>query len=272
MNTEGAAATIRQTGAGLPVDPQEMDSAGRVQARLSRREHPRLETLEFAGLCLPRRAVGGDFYDFLEPAPGRLALVLGDVSGHGVPAALMMAALQASLRTHYAVSAVDLGERIEFVNRLLYECTAAEHYAGLFVGEYDDGSGRLRYANCGHVPPLLVRDDRVERLRPTGSVLGVFEHWGGAIEEVMLGHGDVLALVTDGIIEATDAADAEFGELRLLSTLLRYRHLPPESLARAVSRDVRLSCRTRPIDDATILVARVRGNRAGQARGGDGDG
>ena len=134
--------------------PLEMRSARRVQARLHPRNLPQLDSLEYAGACLPGHEVGGDFYDFLEASPGRLVLILGDVSGKGVPAALMMAALQASLRSHYALSASDLERRIASVHRLFFECTAMQHYAGLFVGEYDDTSGRLRYVNCGHLPPL----------------------------------------------------------------------------------------------------------------------
>jgi serine phosphatase RsbU (regulator of sigma subunit) len=244
---------------GPPAEPGQMQVAERVQAQLRPREHPHVETLEFAGGCLPGRAVGGDFYDFLQPTPGRLALILGDVSGHGVPAALMMAALQASLRTHYALSSADLGQRIRSVNRLFFDCTAAEHYAGLFVGEYDEPSGRLRYANCGHVSPVLVRaDGGVERLEPTGTVLGMFDSWGGSLDEVTLAAGDTLVLVTDGIVEATDPGQGEFGELRLLSSIMRYRHLGPAALIRAIARDVRLACGRRPLDDATVVVARVR--------------
>jgi len=258
MNTNRAAA-LHDRWPGPPAEPREMHSAERVQARLRPRQHPRLETMDVAGDCLPGRAVSGDFYDFLQPAPGQLALILGDVSGHGVPAALMMAALQASLRTHYAVSSTGLGQRIESVNRLFFDCTAAEHYAGLFVGEYDDASGRLRYANCGHVAPVLVRaDGAVERLEPGGTVLGMFEAWNGSISETTLASGDTLVLVTDGIVEAADPGDGEFGALRLLSSILRNRHLEPAALIRAIARDVRLACGKRPVDDATVVAARVR--------------
>jgi len=259
MNTSSAVAATHGTWPGPPAEPREMHSAERVQAQLRPRKHPQLETLEFAGNCLPGRAVGGDFYDFLQPAPGRLVLILGDVSGHGVPAALMMAALQASVRTHYALSTVELEQRIESINRLFFDCTAPEHYAGLFVGEYDDGSGRLRYANCGHVAPLLVHaDGGVERLKSTGTVLGMFETWNGSLGEIAMAAGDTLVLATDGVIEAANPGEGEFGELRLLSSIMRYRHLEPAALIRAVARDVRLACGKRPVDDATVVVARVR--------------
>ncbi|MDP6579078.1 MAG: PP2C family protein-serine/threonine phosphatase [Vicinamibacterales bacterium] len=235
-----------------------MCRAGQVQARLRSARCTRVDTLDFAGSCLPGRAVGGDFYDFLEPTPGNFALILGDVSGHGVPAALMMAALQAMVRTHYALSRVGLAERVDSINRLFFDCTATEHYAALFVAEYDYASGRLRYANCGHVPPLLVRPDgSVTRPHSTGAALGMFDTWTGAVAEVGLAPDDLLVMTTDGILDAADPADGEFGELRLRSTVLRHRHLPPDALVKAITRDVRLSCGRRPDDDATVVVAAV---------------
>ena len=267
MSANQAAAAANHHWPGPPAEPREMRRAERVQARLRPRLSPRLETLEFEGECLPGRAVGGDFYDFLQAAPGRLALILGDVSGHGVPAALMMAALQASLRAHYALSSAELGRRIESINRLFHDCTAAEHYAGLFVGEYDDDSCRLRYANCGHVAPLLVRAAAdVRWLESTGTALGMFGTWNGAVEEVELAPGDTLVLVTDGIVEAADPALEEYGRLRLLSSVLSCRRLGPAALIRAIGRDVRLACGKRPLDDATIVAACVR-RRARRAGG-----
>ena len=108
--------------------------------------------------------VGGDTYDFL--APGRiLVLILGDISGHGIPAALMMANLQALLRGQYAFGSGDLQSRLDGVNRLFVESTGSEHFASLFLGEYDDVSA-ARYANCGHPPLLLRADGGLERLEP----------------------------------------------------------------------------------------------------------
>jgi serine phosphatase RsbU (regulator of sigma subunit) len=252
------------TQATAPLDeirlrPIEMLSAGRVQARLQQRSLPPLETLDYAGLCVSGREVGGDFYDFLAPHPDRLALIAGDVSGKGVPAALMMAALQANLRSHYALSSSDLERRIESVHRLFFECTASQHYASLFVGEYDDASGRLRYANCGHVPPLLLHDDSsVTRLESTATVLGLFESWDGRVAEVTLARGDLLVVATDGILEATNGDGEHFGELRLLSEIARHRRLSPDRLIRTIVRKVRAHEGGRQVDDQTLVVARVR--------------
>jgi len=252
-------ATRRQPGPSK-FPAHEMRSARHVQASLMPRSLPRMRSLEYAGCSLPGRAVGGDLYDFLTPRPGRLALILGDISGKGVPAALMMAALQSSLRSHYAVSQSTLERKIESVNRLFFECTATEHYASLFAGEYDDASGRLRYANCGHVPPLIVPEDLgVTRLLPTATLLGLFEKWSGRVGEVTLNPGDTLVLATDGILEATSPQGQELGEGRLIAVVRRCRDLPPTELIREIIGEIQRFTGNRPaLDDQTVVVARVR--------------
>ncbi len=136
---------------------QEMEFARRVQARLFPQKLPTLRTLEYTGGCIQARQVGGDYYDFLELRPGRLALVLADIAGKGVSGALLMANLQANLRSQYALALDDLPRLLGSVNHLFYENTSENSYATLFFGDYDDSSGRLRYVNCGHLPPLLLR-------------------------------------------------------------------------------------------------------------------
>jgi serine phosphatase RsbU (regulator of sigma subunit) len=242
----------------------EMRSARRVQSRMLRCAVPRPGSLECAGLCLPERGVGGDFYDLIEMAPGRVALVLGDVSGKGVPAALMMATLRACLRSHYALASGDLARRLESVNRFFLECTASEHYASLFVGEYDERSERLRYANCGHVPPVVLRRGlRAERLRPTATVLGMFDGWTCGTRETALGEDDLLLLVSDGVTEAASPGGDAFGEERLLAALGAYRDLRAGALVRAISDEVRAFCGGGCADDLTIVAARVRRRGAG---------
>jgi sigma-B regulation protein RsbU (phosphoserine phosphatase) len=258
MQTLAMESTSR-TWLGPPADPDEMRVAERVQDHLLPRTSPPLRTLAVEGRCLPGRAVGGDFYDCLDTGDGRVALVLGDVSGHGVPAALMMATLLATIRTHWTVVRTDLERRVVAINALFHDRIAAEHYASLFVGEYDDRTGRLVYANCGHVPPLLMRDDStIVRLESTGTVLGLFDAWHGRVAELTLRAGDTLVAVTDGIVEAADAAEGEFGECRLRSSMIRHRRLAPRAFIRAIARDLRLACGRRPGDDATVVVARAR--------------
>ena len=246
----------------------EMQVAREVQFRLLRSSAPRLATLECAACSLPAREVGGDFFDFLRPGPGRLGLVLGDISGKGVSAALMMASLQASLRSHFATVGDDLPRLLRDVNRLHFECTAPQHYASLFFANYDDASRHLRYANCGHNAPLLVHaDGGVDRLQATSTVLGMFESWTCATAAVALAPGDTLLLFTDGVTEAIDPAGEAFGEARLLSSLRRHGHLSLSSLIHVMLREIRSFAGGRQRDDMTLVVARCAAPSGGSSIG-----
>lgn len=241
---------------------QELEIAKQVQARLFPQELPVLRTLEYAGFCMQARQVGGDYYDFLALGQERLGLVIGDVAGKGIAAALLMANLQANLRSQCA-SAVDQPERLlRSVNQLFCDNTPDGSYATLFFAEYDDRAGRLRYANCGHLCGLLLRDDEtVERLHSTGTVLGLFKLWDCALGEADLRSGDALALYTDGVTEASNGAGEEFGEARLLETLQRHRQLPAEALLASVFEEVRRFSPHEQQDDITLIVAKGRGSR-----------
>jgi serine phosphatase RsbU (regulator of sigma subunit) len=220
---------------------------------------PPMPTLEYAGDCVQTRRVGGDYYDFLDLGQDRLGLVIGDIAGKGMPAALLMANLQANLRSQCAI-AVDQPERfLQTVNRLFYESTADNAYATFFYSEFDDRAGRLRYANCGHLPALVLRGTgEVERLEPTAPVLGLFSTWECRTVDLRLFAGDLLAIYTDGITEAFDAKDDEFGEARLVQTLHAHRDLPPRDLIAAIYDDVRRFSPHEQRDDMTLIVARCR--------------
>ena len=247
---------------------QEMEIARQVQARLFPQRLPAMKTLEYTGGCIPARTVGGDYYDFLELRPGRLALVLADIAGKGVSGALLMANLQANLRSQYAMAVDDLPRLLASVNRLFYESTGDASYATLFFADYDDSSRTLRYANCGHLPPLLLRAcgssqdqgseaPKVEWLRSTCTVMGLFEAWHCDIAEVQLAPGDTLVVYTDGITEATDADGAEFGESHLLDTLSSHSHLSVGPLLQAVVGAVQQFGRgSEQQDDITVVIAR----------------
>jgi phosphoserine phosphatase RsbU/P len=239
---------------------QEMEIARQVQARLFPQTLPPLRTLEYAGVCRQARQVGGDYYDFLDLGQERLGLVVGDIAGKGIAAALLMANLQANLRSQCA-TALELPHRfLRSVNRLFYENTADSAYATLFFAEYDDRARRLRYANCGHLSGLLLRHDHIlERLESTCTVLGLFPEWECAIDERPLASGDTLVLYTDGITESFNDADQEYGETRLVDTLWRYRDLPSQALLAAVLDDVRQFSPEEQRDDITLIVARCRG-------------
>ena len=235
----------------------EIEIAMQVQARLFPQRLPQMRTLEYAGACVQTRRVGGDYYDFLDLGQNRLGLVIGDIAGKGMPAALLMANLQANLRSQCA-TAVDQPEHfLQTVNRLFYESTADNAYATFFYSEFDDRAGRLRYANCGHLPALVLRrTGGLERLEPTAPVLGMFSAWECRTAELQLSAGDLLTIYTDGITEAFDAQDDEFGEGRLVEALHANRDLPPRDLIDAIYDGVRRFSPHEQGDDMTLIVAR----------------
>ncbi len=237
----------------------ELDIAMQVQARLFPQRLPPMRTLEYAGACVQTRRVGGDYYDFLDLGQDRLGLVIGDIAGKGMPAALLMANLQANFRSQCA-TAVDQPERfLQTVNRLFYESTADNAYATFFYSEFDDRAGGLRYVNCGHLPALVLRGTgQIDRLEPTAMVLGLFSPWECRTADLRLSPGDLLAIYTDGITEAFDASDDEFGEARLIETLHSHRDLPPGDLIASVYDDVRRFSPHEQRDDMTLIVARCR--------------
>ena len=168
-----------------------------------------------------------------------------------------MANLQANLRSQSAI-ALDQPQRfLRSVNELFYENTTDSAYATLFFAEYDDKARHLRYANCGHHPALLLRNNTVERLDSTSTVLGLFKEWHCSIEERQLFPGDILTLYTDGVTEAFNHAQEEFGEQRLIQVLRRNRELTSKALLAAIMDQVQqFSSRGGQHDDITLIVAK----------------
>jgi serine phosphatase RsbU (regulator of sigma subunit) len=239
----------------------ELEIAKQVQARLFPQIQPQLKTLEYAGICLQARQVGGDYFDFLNLGPQRLGLVIGDVSGKGIAAALLMANLQASLRSQSALAFGQPEALLGSVNRLFYDNTGDNAYASLFYAEYDDATRRLRYANCGHLSGLLLRaDGNLERLDSTGTLLGLFEEWDCFMRDQKLSPGDVLALYTDGITEANNEHGEEFGERSLVEALLQHRELSCQALLSAIVDEVRRFSSQEQHDDITAIIAKFRVN------------
>ena len=239
---------------------QELDIAKQVQARLFPQEQPPLRTLEYAGACVQARQVGGDYYDFLSLGRDRVGLVIGDIAGKGIAAALLMANLQANLRSQCAIALDQPRRFLCSVNQLFYENTADSAYATLFFAEYDDRTRRLRYANCGHLPALLLRrDGTLERLDSTCSVLGLFKEWDCTIDERILLPGDTLALYTDGVTEAFNEAEEEFGDQRLIAALRRHRKQSAPATVASIVDEVRKFSPHEQYDDITLIVAKCRG-------------
>jgi len=236
---------------------RDMEIAREVQARLFPQKLPPLATLDYAGCCVQARQVGGDYYDFLDLGPGRLGLVLADIAGKGISGALLMANLQANLRSQYAVALEDLSRLLRSVNQLFFENTAASSYATLFFADYDDASRQLRYANCGHNPPVLIRGGgEVERLRATTTVLGLFRDWECQIAAQTLQPGDTLVLYSDGVTEALSDEGEEFGESRLIETIQKLRHFSPPELLDQLLEAVQKFSGSEQEDDVTLVIAR----------------
>jgi len=238
---------------------QELEIAKQVQARLFPQVQPELKTVEYAGICLQARQVGGDYFDFLNLGRQRLGLIIGDVSGKGIAAALLMANLQAALRSQSALAFDQPELLLRSVNRLFYENTGDSAYASLLFAEYDDATRRLRYANCGHLSGLLLRrDGTVEHLHSTSTLLGLFNEWDCAMQEQELAPGDVLALYTDGITEASNERGEEFGERYLIESLQQHRELSCQALLNTIVDGVQRFSSQEQRDDITAIVAKFR--------------
>jgi serine phosphatase RsbU (regulator of sigma subunit)/catechol 2,3-dioxygenase-like lactoylglutathione lyase family enzyme len=244
---------------------QELEIAKQVQARLFPQSLPPVAGLDYAGVCMQARSVGGDYYDFLDLSNGRMALVIGDIAGKGIAAALLMANLQANLRGQCVSSSCHPEVLLHAVNRLLFANTTANAYATLFFSEYDPETGVLRYANCGHLAALVLRGDgSMDRLETTCTVMGLFAGWECAMAESRLDEGDILVQYTDGVTESFNAEGEEFGDERLAAALVRNRHLPAQQLACAIADEVAAFSAGEQFDDITLIVAK-RGERVGRS-------
>jgi len=185
--------------------------------------------------------------------------VLADISGKGIAAALLMANLQANLRSRFMVALEDPHQLLQSVNRLFVENTPEDSYATLFYADYDDANHCLRYANCGHNPPLLLRaSGEIEKLGATATVLGLFPQWNCEVRKIAVGPGDVLAIYTDGVTEATNQAGEEFGESRLMEIVRSHPQLPVKEMLSVILDEVQQFSGASQADDLTLVIARVQ--------------
>jgi sigma-B regulation protein RsbU (phosphoserine phosphatase) len=266
----------------------ELSIAQEVQANLFPHGKISLPMLELHGVCLPARTVSGDYYDFLLFGNTGLGVALGDISGKGISAALLMATLHSAVRAyrfageelvtegaaalanprtrHSGEQEVECAELFEepakilsLLNRHLYRSTQPEKYATLFLAHYDGLSRRLVYSNGGHLPPLLLRaNDTVTRLDRGGSVVGLLDELEWEQGTVHLGVGDILIAYSDGVTEPENDF-GEFGESRLLEVVRRHRHLSLEAISEQVIQTLKtwIGAQEQP-DDVTLVLARQR--------------
>ncbi len=202
----------------------------------------------------PANTVGGDYYDIIDLGGDRIGVVIADVAGKGMPAALLMALLQGSLHT-LATAGLRGTELVSKLNAYLCKSIPASSLVTLFYGELDTSTGWLRYVNAGHNPPFLLRKNQaMQRLMPTSLVLGVTETTTYEAEETELGVGEKLLLFTDGISEAFNVDQQEYGESRLESFLRTHSTLPQADLIQQLTTDVLSFCGdARPTDDMTLM-------------------
>jgi sigma-B regulation protein RsbU (phosphoserine phosphatase) len=196
---------------------REMEIAREVQERLFPQEMPQLPGAAVAGFCRPAQGVGGDDYDVIDLGDGRIGLAIGDVSGKGISAALLMASLRASLRGVTLDGPRDFARLMHKVNRLVYEASASNRYATFFFGSYEPLTHMLECVNAGHNPPVVLRGDQVIRLQADGPVVGLLPTAPYTEQKIQLQPGDALVLYTDGISEAMNNSDEEWGEERMIA-------------------------------------------------------
>jgi len=261
----------------------ELEIAHEVQAQLFPRAISGTSSLELYGVCRPARIVSGDYYDFLSYGPDQIGIAVGDISGKGISAALLMATIHSAVRayeqeqllfsvgtaaaygtTTSRVATVEAhaapaspSQMLWLLNRHLFQSTQPEKYATLFLGFYDDKKHRLTYSNGGHLPPIVIASDgSVRRLEAGGTVVGLFDDREYEEETVELYPGDIFIAFSDGITEPENEF-GEFGEERLIETISRYRHLPLEKITEHTISAVQdwIGLTEQP-DDITLVLAR----------------
>jgi sigma-B regulation protein RsbU (phosphoserine phosphatase) len=233
---------------------REMQDARNIQQRLLPAESPRISGCEIHCYWKPAEDVGGDYFDAIRLTDASAAFCIADVAGKGMPAALLMSNMQASVRglAHSVSSPAEMCTRL---NRVALDNTRSNRFTTFFYGILDSGRCSLRYCNAGHLPPILVRQDGgVLRLSDGGVVLGVFPDAAYAEAEVPFIAGDRLLLVTDGITEAMNAADEEFGEDRVIGLLVEHRGRSAAELQRILVDEVELFAGRGLRDDATLMI------------------
>lgn len=238
---------------------RELEIAREVQQRLFPQKTPQIEGVQLAGACRPALSVGGDYYDYLSLANGELAFAVGDVSGKGIPAAILMAVLQTSVRGQAMTQPEDLAALTRIVNLQLTESSPKSHFATLFYAQYDAQSRVLRYVNAGHNPPLLIRaEGETIWLRSTGVAVGWSKRSNFTESQAALEPGDVLFVYTDGFTEAMNAARDEYGEERFERSAQLARHLHPQAILPAMMQAVdEFTADAAQNDDMTLVVVKV---------------
>ena len=239
----------------LKIIEEELNFATDIQTNLLPKINPQIDGFDIAGKSIPAKEVGGDYYDFIPIDENKNAICLGDISGHGMPAAMLMANLQATLRGQ-ALFSSSAGECLTRANKLLYRSTDLQKYATLFYGILDTIESTFHFSNAGHNPPFLIASDKkITRLIKGGTVLGFMEDYQFEEDSIKLNAGDSVIIYSDGITEALNKKDKEFGEDRLLAILTENIKSTADTLIEKVFEAVKSFVKEGPqSDDITIVV------------------
>jgi sigma-B regulation protein RsbU (phosphoserine phosphatase) len=238
---------------------RELEIAREVQERLFPQSYPEIPGIECAGYCRPARGVGGDYYDFLELAGGRMGIAIGDVSGKGISAALLMASLQASLRSQAIAAVGSLTNLMSNLNRLIYDSSTSSRYATLFYAEYDPTTRTLNYVNAGHNAPFILRgNDASIRLEAGGPVVGLLQSTSYSESFVTLQPGDIFVAFTDGVCEALNEKEEEWDEPRMITAVKQSATLNPAHMIQFIFREAdRFTGKASQYDDMTLIVMKL---------------
>lgn len=237
---------------------KDLQQASDIQRGLLPEKAPEVPGLDLAGYNVPCRGVGGDYYDFIECADGRVALLVADVAGKGMPAALLMSNLQARSQVLFD-DPTHLASLVGRLNRVLKAKVPENRFVTFFIGVIEPATGEMTYVNAGHNPPLLVhRSGWVERLEPTGMILGILPNSEYEEKTCRMDEGDVVVLFSDGITEASRPdTDEDFGEERLASILVETRGRAAKEVSLVIQQRLQaFTSGAPPADDLTLVIAR----------------
>jgi sigma-B regulation protein RsbU (phosphoserine phosphatase) len=235
----------------------ELEQAHEIQVHLLPRETPQLEGFQIACAWQPARSVSGDYFDVLPLGPGQMGLCIADVSGKGITAALLMANLQASVKA-FALESTTPAALCAKLNSVLCGTVAPGKFVTLFYAVIDTQQRRLQYENAGHCLPLIVRaNGSIEMPASYSGVLGLFSHWTYADHELQLATGDCVLLVTDGVLEAANSDEEEFGYQRLIEVVQLHRSLGAHGLRQKILEEVTAFCNGQFQDDASLILLTV---------------
>jgi sigma-B regulation protein RsbU (phosphoserine phosphatase) len=237
----------------------EMEIAGGIQQSFLPERPPKIEGVELAALNLPAREVGGDFYDFIPISKDKWGLVIADVSGKGVPAALFMALSRTLVRANVAGNARP-SEAIRRAGNLIAEDDRSSMFVTLFYSVLNSKKKTLTYVNAGHNPPLMLRRDSgdIVLLEAKGIALGVMPNMELEEKEITLREGDIVVLYTDGVTEAINDKEEQFGQERLISIAEENRNLPASGLVKRIRQEVTEFSQGQPqFDDLTLMILKV---------------